>query len=153
MLIKINTCLVHITTRVTNNPQNELILTFTPKSYKNMNEITTILNNFLINTKASAALILNGKGKLITSLNLEYSDSIAAMSAAILSMSEKFLLDLDKGSLKQLYLKSSDGVVVGNKISGSNFVIVFSKEGSNLGLLMHSTDELSVELSKNSLLK
>ncbi|KRD11658.1 dynein regulation protein LC7 [Flavobacterium sp. Root901] len=118
-----------------------------------MNEITTILNNFLVETKASAALILNGKGKLITSLNLDYSDSIAAMSAGILSMSEKFLIDLEKGSLKQLYLKSSDGVVVGNKISGSNFVIAFSKEGSNLGILMHSTDELSVELSKNSLLK
>ncbi|QSW87144.1 MULTISPECIES: roadblock/LC7 domain-containing protein [Flavobacterium] len=118
-----------------------------------MNEITTILNTFLVDTKASAALILNGKGKLITSLNLDYGDSIAAMSAAILSMSEKFLVDLEKGSLKQLYLKSSDGVVVGNKISGSNFVIAFSREGSNLGLLMHSTDELSAELSKNSLLK
>ncbi|MEG0850370.1 roadblock/LC7 domain-containing protein [Flavobacterium plurextorum] len=118
-----------------------------------MNEITSALNDFLTSTKATAALILNGKGKLITSLNLDYGDSVAAMSAAILSMSEKFLLDLEKGLLKQLYLKTSEGVVIGNKISGTNFVIVFSKEGSNLALLMRSTDELSSELSKNSLLK
>lgn len=84
-----------------------------------MNEITTTLNDFLVSTKSTAALILNGKGKLITSLNLDYGDSIAAMSAAILSMSEKFLIDLEKGSLKQLYLKSAEGVIVGNKISGS----------------------------------
>ena len=49
-----------------------------------MNEITTTLNDFLVSTKSTAALILNGKGKLITSLNLDYGDSIAAMSAAIL---------------------------------------------------------------------
>jgi predicted regulator of Ras-like GTPase activity (Roadblock/LC7/MglB family) len=118
-----------------------------------MNEITSTLNDFLVDTKATAALILNGKGKLITSLHLDYGDSIAAMSAAILSMSEKFLIDLDKGSLKQLYLKSSDGVVIGNKISGSNFIVAFSRDGSNLGLLMRSTDEVATELSKNSLLK
>ncbi|QOG03412.1 roadblock/LC7 domain-containing protein [Flavobacterium sp. MDT1-60] len=118
-----------------------------------MNEITATLNDFLVTTKSTSALILNGKGKLITSLHLDYGDSVAAMSAAILSMSEKFLIDLDKGSLKQLYLKTSDGVVIGNKISGSNFIIAFSKEGSNLGLLMRSTDEVSIKLSQNSLLK
>ncbi|WP_264553145.1 roadblock/LC7 domain-containing protein [Flavobacterium sp. N2038] len=118
-----------------------------------MNEITTTLNDFLVNTKSTAALILNGKGKLITSLHVDYSDSVAAMSAAILSMSEKFLIDLDKGALKQLFLKTSEGVVIGNKISGTNFVIAFTKEGSNLALLMRSTEELSAELSKNSLLK
>ncbi|WPO79823.1 roadblock/LC7 domain-containing protein [Flavobacterium sp. KACC 22761] len=118
-----------------------------------MNEITSALNNFLINTKSTSALILNGKGKMITSLHVDYGDSVAAMSAAILSMSEKFLTDLEKGPLKQLLLKTSDGVVVGNKISGTNFIIAFSKEGSNLALLMRSTEELSAELSKNSLLK
>jgi predicted regulator of Ras-like GTPase activity (Roadblock/LC7/MglB family) len=119
----------------------------------NMNEITTTLNDFLVNTKSSAALILNGKGKLITSLNIDYADSVAAMSAAILSMSEKLLIDLDKGALKQLFLKTSEGVFIGNKISGTNFIIAFSKDGSNLGLLMRSTDEVALELSKNSLLK
>ena len=35
-----------------------------------MNEITSTLNDFLVTTKSSAALIINGKGKLITSLHL-----------------------------------------------------------------------------------
>ncbi|SMO65771.1 Predicted regulator of Ras-like GTPase activity, Roadblock/LC7/MglB family [Flavobacterium nitrogenifigens] len=153
MLIKINTCLGQLALIFENEYQHKLNLTFLPKSYKIMNEITTTLNDFLVSTKSTAALILNGKGKLITSLNLDYGDSIAAMSAAILSMSEKFLIDLEKGSLKQLYLKSAEGVIVGNKISGSNFIVAFSKEGSNLALLMRSTEEVSVELSKNSLLK
>ncbi|WP_264535390.1 roadblock/LC7 domain-containing protein [Flavobacterium sp. N1736] len=118
-----------------------------------MNEITSTLNDYLVTTKSTAALILNGKGKLITSLHIDYGDSIAAMSAAILSMSEKFLLDLEKGSLKQLFLKTNEGVVIGNKINSTNFIVAFSKDGSNLGLLMRTTDELSAELSKNSLLK
>ena len=118
-----------------------------------MNEINSILNDFLINSKSTSALIINGKGKLITSLHIDYQDSVAVMSAAILSMSEKFLTDLDKGSLKQLYLKSTDGVVIGNKITNSNFVIIFSKAGSNLGLLMRTVDELSSDLSTKSLLK
>ena len=118
-----------------------------------MNEINEILNDFLIDTKSSAVLILNGKGKLITSLHLDYQDSIAVMSAAILSMCEKLLSDLDKGTLKQLYLRSTEGVIIGNKITNSNFVIIFSKDGSNLGLLMRTVDELSTELSTKSLLK
>ncbi|MCC9017498.1 MULTISPECIES: roadblock/LC7 domain-containing protein [Flavobacterium] len=118
-----------------------------------MNEITTTLNDFLLHTKSSAALIINGKGKLITSLHLDYADSIAAMSSAIVSMSDKLLLDLEKGSLKQLFLKTTEGVIIGNKISGTNFIITFSKDGSNLGLLLRSTEETAAELSKNSLLK
>lgn len=118
-----------------------------------MNEINSTLNDFLINTKSSSVLIINEKGKLATAVHVDFQDSIAAMSAAILSMSQKFLTDLDKGSLKQLYLKSEGGVVIGNKISNSNFVIIFSKEGSNLGLLLRNVEELSTELSQNSLLK
>ena len=152
MLVKINTCLFLKATIPTNTEENESTLTIFPNP-TNMNEITSTLNDFLVNTKSSAALILNGKGKLITSLHLDYGDSVAAMSAAILSMSEKFLIDLDKGALKQLFLKTSEGVVIGNKISGTNFIIAFSKDGSNLGLLMRSTDEVATELSKNSLLK
>jgi predicted regulator of Ras-like GTPase activity (Roadblock/LC7/MglB family) len=152
LLAKINTCLDLKSIFSNNRHQNTLILTILPNP-TNMNEITSTLNDFLITTKSSAALILNGKGKLITSLNIDYGDSVAAMSAAILSMSEKFLIDLDKGALKQLFLKTSEGVVIGNKISGSNFIIAFSKDGSNLGLLMRSTEEAAIELSKNSLLK
>lgn len=152
MLIKINTCLDRKAKILTNRHQNELILTI-PLNLTNMNEITSTLNDFLVTTKSSAALIINGKGKLITSLHIDYADSVAAMSAAILSMSEKFLIDLDKGALKQLFLKTSEGVVIGNKISGTNFILAFSKDGSNLGLLMRSTDEVATELSKNSLLK
>ena len=152
MLVKINTCLDQKAKILTNRHQNELILTI-PLNLTNMTEITSTLNDFLVTTKSSAALIINGKGKLITSLHIDYADSVAAMSAAILSMSEKFLIDLDKGALKQLFLKTSEGVVIGNKISGTNFILAFSKDGSNLGLLMRSTDEVATELSKNSLLK
>lgn len=118
-----------------------------------MNEITTTLNDYLTSTKSSAALIINGKGKLITSLHLDYGDSVAVMSAAILSMSEKFVADLDHGSLKQLFLKTTEGVIIGNKINSSNFIITFSKDGANLGLLMRTTDKIATELSKSSLLK
>lgn len=152
MFVKINTCLDLKAIFITKRHQNKLILTFLLNP-TNMNEITSTLNDFLVTTKSSAALIINGKGKLITSLEIDYADSVAAMSAAILSMSEKFLIDLDRGVLKQLFLKTSEGVVIGNKISGTNFIIAFSKDGSNLGLLMRSTDEVATELSKNSLLK
>mgnify|MGYP003608277345 CR=1 FL=1 len=118
-----------------------------------MDDIKTILNDFLISTKATSALILDEKGTLITSLDVDYSDSIAAMSAAILSMCDKFLSDLEKGVLKQLFLKTSEGIVIGNRIGNSNFIIIFSDGGSNLGLLMKTTEELAGELSKKTFLK
>lgn len=118
-----------------------------------MNEINTILNEFLIQTKSTSALITGAKGKLITSLHLDYSDSVAAMSDAILSMSDKFLTDLDKGLLKQLYLKTTNGVVVMNKINNTHSIIVFSNDGSNLGLFLRNIDELATQLNKITLLK
>ena len=98
-------------------------------------------------------MILDAKGKLITSLDLNYSDSVAAMSAAILSMCDKFLSDLEKGTLKQLFLKTTEGVIIGNKINSSNFIIVFSEDGTNLGLFMHKTEELATDLAQKPLLK
>lgn len=118
-----------------------------------MNEITTLLNNFLVKSNSSAALVVDAKGKLVTSVEVEFADCIGAMSAAIASMSEKFLEDLTKSPLKQIYLKSGNGLVIGNKINSSKFLFGFAPDGSNLALLMRLSDETAGELAGISLLK
>ncbi len=118
-----------------------------------MNQISTILSEFLEKSKAESALVFGEKGKLFNAANLNFGDSVAAMSNAIVSMSEKFLVDLDNGILKQLFLKTNEGVIIGNKVSKFNYVFVFTNDASNLGLLMHSVEDLANELSKTPILK
>lgn len=118
-----------------------------------MNEITAILDKFLVKSKSSAAFIVNGKAKIVSSLNVEHAESMAAMSAAIISMCVKFLEDFNQGALQQFYIKAENGIVIANQINNSNFIVVFAPTGGNLALLMRSADEVAAEFSTNKLIK
>ena len=105
-----------------------------------------MLENFLKNSNSELAFIINEYGKIETSLKILNDDSIGAMSAAIISMINKFLDDLESGSMKQIFIKTTDSLVVFNKIDQNNNLIVFSKDAKNLGLFLHSVEELALNL-------
>lgn len=105
-----------------------------------------MLENFLKDSNSESALVINENGKIESSLKVSNDDSVGAMSAAILSMINKFLDDLENGSMKQIFIKTTDSLVVFNKIDENNTLIVFSKDGKNLGLFLHSLDELVLNL-------
>ena len=68
------------------------------------------------------------------------------MSNAILSMCDKFLEDVEKGSLKQVFLKTTTNIIVFNKITDTLALVVFSRLGTNLGLFLHKVEELAADL-------
>jgi predicted regulator of Ras-like GTPase activity (Roadblock/LC7/MglB family) len=105
-----------------------------------------IIQEFLKETDSESALVMKFGGLIRLEVNVPHTNSVAAMSDAIISMAEKFLEDLEKGTLKQLYMKTSNGYVVFTKIDDENVVLVFKKSGSNLGMFLHQIDALALKL-------
>lgn len=105
-----------------------------------------IIQEFLKETDSESALIMKVGGLIKLEVNVPHTNSVAAMSDAIVSMTEKFLEDLEKGTLKQLYMKTSEGFFVFTKIDEENLVLVFKKSGSNLGMFLHQIDALALKL-------
>jgi predicted regulator of Ras-like GTPase activity (Roadblock/LC7/MglB family) len=105
-----------------------------------------IIHEFLKETDSESALVMKVGGLIKLEVNVPHTNSVAAMSDAIVSMTEKFLDDLERGVLKQLYMKTSEGYVVFTKIDDENIVLVFKKSGSNLGMFLHQIDALAIKL-------
>lgn len=112
-----------------------------------MNDLKiTILENFLKDSNSESVLVIDEKGKLEASVNVSNQESIGAMGAAIISMTAKFLDDLENGIMKQMFIKTTDSLVVFNKIDDNHALIAFSKDGKNLGLFLRSVEELALNL-------
>ncbi len=105
-----------------------------------------ILETFLKDSNSESALVINNSGSIVVSLNVEHDNSICAMSTAILSMCSKYLEDLESGTVKQIYIKTTDSLIVFNKIDENNTMIVFSKDGKNLGLFLRNVEETANKL-------
>ncbi len=106
-----------------------------------------VLKEFLIENNADFALVTNYFGEVIVSVNVDHSESIAAMSSAILSMCDKYLEDLEKDSLKQLIIKTTDSIVIFAKIDTSRVVVTIAKTGTNLGIFLHQSELLAKKLN------
>lgn len=111
-----------------------------------MDALNQKIINFVNETKSEAALVFNNGGSLKFSENFSHEDSVAAMSDAILSMCDKFLADIEKGNLKQAFLKTTTHVIVFNKIDDKSALVVTIGIGTNLGMFFHKVEELANSL-------
>ncbi|TYQ00351.1 putative regulator of Ras-like GTPase activity (Roadblock/LC7/MglB family) [Tenacibaculum adriaticum] len=101
------------------------------------------LSDFLKLTNADGAIILNAKGELIDSENVENGNNFAAMVAVMVTMASEFSSDIKIGGLKQFICKSDNGVFIVDKFDEDFIVGVYSKELAKAGLIMMSMDNLS----------
>ena len=107
----------------------------------------TLLQEFLTETKADSAIIFDATGVVILAENIDFEDSVSAMSNAIISMCNKFLSDLEKQELKQLIVKTADSTIVFTKINTEKTVAVFINAASNFGIFLHQVDALAKKLN------
>jgi predicted regulator of Ras-like GTPase activity (Roadblock/LC7/MglB family) len=101
------------------------------------NPINEILDELLRGTDAEGAVIVSSDGLSIAS-ELRASrdeDRIAAMSATILSLGEKFASELDRGTLEQLYIKGENGYVLFKGISDFAVLGLIVSNDTRLGML------------------
>ena len=62
-------------------------------------------------------------------------DRISAMSAAMLSLGDRIASELNRGSLSQVYIKGSDGIIVLMSIGEEAVLTVLARSQAKLGLI------------------
>lgn len=101
------------------------------------NPINQVLDKLLKDTDAEGAVIVSTDGLSIAS-ELRASrdeDRIAAMSATILALGEKFASELDRGNLEQLYIKGDIGYILFKGISDFAVLGLIVSNDTRLGML------------------
>ncbi|GAB4271242.1 MAG: roadblock/LC7 domain-containing protein [Candidatus Promineifilaceae bacterium] len=62
-------------------------------------------------------------------------DRISAMSAAMLSLGDRIADELKRGTLEQVYIKGTDGIIVLKAIGEEAVLTVLAREQARLGLI------------------
>jgi len=75
-------------------------------------------------------------------------ERLAAMSAAILSLGERAVFELEKGALEQITVKSEKGYVIVTGIGDEAVLTVMAPEDAKLGLLYLEIRKAASELAK-----
>lgn len=101
------------------------------------NPINEALDELIRGTDAEGAVIVSSDGLSIASelRTGRDEDRIAAMSATILSLGEKFASELQRGTLEQLYIKGTDGYVLFKGISDFAVLGLIVSNDTRLGML------------------
>ena len=99
-----------------------------------------------------ASALISTEGLIIASdmpANFD-EDVISAMAAAIISIGEQITNELDRGKLKQVYIKGKMGYVLLNSLGNEAVLIALIDSSAKLGLIMFNMTKTSEEI-KNSL--
>lgn len=62
-------------------------------------------------------------------------DRISAMSAAMLSLGDRIASELQRGTLEQVYIKGTTGIIVLKAIGEDAVLTVLARENARLGLI------------------
>lgn len=62
-------------------------------------------------------------------------DRISAMSAAMLSLGDRIASELNRGTLEQVYIKGTEGIIVLKAVGEEAVLTVLAREQAKLGLI------------------
>lgn len=75
-------------------------------------------------------------------------DRISAMSAAMLSLGDRIASELKRGTLEQVYIKGSDGIIVLMAVGDDAVLTVLARESAKLGLIIHDMKRAVSDLER-----
>jgi len=113
-------------------------------------KINSVLGDFVKSTASiQAAAVMSRDGVLIAS-RLHKSvnaDRLSAISASILSLSNRASSDLQQGDLEQVLIESTEGFLLMVKVGTNAVLSVVSRPSSRLGMLLHETKKSAATLA------
>jgi predicted regulator of Ras-like GTPase activity (Roadblock/LC7/MglB family) len=110
-----------------------------------------IKNAFGKNPDIQGAAIFNLQGFSVRSiLPRDVDDTIvSAMSAAILSVSERAVEELERGKLTRILIEGADGLIILSKIAEDAILCILAKSDASLGMVFLGIQAISKEMRKN----
>lgn len=75
-------------------------------------------------------------------------DRISAMSAAMLSLGDRIAVELNRGTLEQVYIRGDDGIIVLMAVGEDAVLTVLARESARLGLIIHDMKRAVSDLER-----
>jgi predicted regulator of Ras-like GTPase activity (Roadblock/LC7/MglB family) len=111
-----------------------------------LNQILADLQAIAGDIEACAVVSVDG---LIMASNLPRGleeDSVAAMSAVMMSMGERTALELERGKTEQLFVKGDDGYVVTMRAGDDAVLLVMARKEAKLGLVFLDLSRAAIKV-------
>ncbi|MBY8981884.1 MAG: roadblock/LC7 domain-containing protein [Candidatus Lokiarchaeota archaeon] len=105
---------------------------------ENISELTDLLRNLeAINSDIQGSAIVSVQGLPICSaLSRDVNDGIvSAMSAAILSVSERAVQELARGNLQRILIEGVDGIIILSRAGENAILCTLAKPDASLGMV------------------
>ncbi len=103
-------------------------------------KIESILSKFISKSShIEAVAVMSRDGLPLVSCTDETVDTgtLSAMSASLLSLSERTLSNMSKGDLQQVLIQGTEGFVILVRVGDSAVLSITSSFDSRLGMLLH----------------
>jgi predicted regulator of Ras-like GTPase activity (Roadblock/LC7/MglB family) len=109
----------------------------------------SINNTFGSNPDIQGVAVFNLQGFSIKSIFPgDVDETIAsAMSAAILSVSERAVEELERGKLRRILIEGKDGLIILSKIGENAILCTLAKSDASLGMIFLGIEAISREIS------
>ena len=117
---------------------------------ENISELTDLLRKLeAVNSDVQGSSIVSIQGLPICSvLARDVNDGIvSAMSAAILSVSERAVEELSRGNLKRILIEGADGTIILSKAGNNAILCVLIRESASLGMVFLNIQSVSQKIA------
>jgi predicted regulator of Ras-like GTPase activity (Roadblock/LC7/MglB family) len=117
---------------------------------ENISDLIEILKQMeALNSEIQGSAIVSVQGLPICSvLSRDVNDGIvSAMSAAILSVSERAVEELARGELKRILIEGKDGIIILSRAGSNAILCVLCKASASLGMVFLTIQNVSKKIS------
>ena len=118
---------------------------------ENISELIELLRQMeAINSEIQGSAIVSVQGLPICSvLSRDVNDGIvSAMSAAILSVSERAVDELARGELKRILIEGEDGIIILSRAGSNAILATLTKANPSLGMVYLNIESVSRKISE-----
>lgn len=118
---------------------------------ENISELTDLLRQMeAVNPNIQGSAIVSVQGLPICSaLARDVNDGIvSAMSAAILSVSERAVEELARGDLKRILIEGVDGIIILSKAGENAILCTLAKSEASLGMVFLNIQSVSNKIAE-----
>jgi predicted regulator of Ras-like GTPase activity (Roadblock/LC7/MglB family) len=118
---------------------------------ENISELIELLRKMeAVNAEIQGSAIVSVQGLPICSvLARDVNDGIvSAMSAAILSVSERAVEELARGDLKRILIEGNDGIIILSKAGENAILCTLCKANASLGMVFLNIQSVSRKISE-----
>jgi predicted regulator of Ras-like GTPase activity (Roadblock/LC7/MglB family) len=118
---------------------------------ENISELTDLLRKMeAVNADIQGSAIVSVQGLPICSvLARDVNDGIvSAMSAAILSVSERAVEELARGDLKRILIEGVDGIIILSKAGQNAILCTLAKSDASLGMVFLNIQSVSNKIAE-----